>query len=188
MMRRATVWGAMAEAYAGAEGDLAERLLIALEAGEAEGGDIRGRQASRILVVRADATERPWEDVLVDLRVDDHPAPLPELRRLLGLKRAYDHLDASERAGLAGDLDGAARETHAAMALAPGNPEIAFWTALDMGTHGRLREARELLRVPVGTEPGWAELLRRLAARGLAGVSPDLAGALLDEPDGPPRP
>jgi uncharacterized Ntn-hydrolase superfamily protein len=188
MMRRATVWDAMAEAYAGAGGDLAERLLIALEAAEAEGGDIRGRQAARILVVRAEATDRPWEDVLVDLRVDDHPAPLPEVRRLLGLKRAYDHLDASEQAALAGDPEGAARETQAAMALAPGNSEIAFWTALDMGSHGMLHEARDLLRAPVVTEPGWGELLRRLADRGLAGVSPDLADELLNEADGPPRP
>ncbi len=179
MMRRDTVWGAMAEAYAGAPGDLAERLLVALEAAEAEGGDIRGRQAARVLVVRAEPTDRPWEDVLVDLRVDDHPEPLPELRRLLEIKRAYDHLEAAEQAGLAGDLGQAERESMAAMGLAPGNPEISFWTAIALGGHDMIGEARELLRVPFAADPGWAELLRRLGDRGLMNVTPDLAAQLL---------
>jgi uncharacterized Ntn-hydrolase superfamily protein len=181
MMRRDTVWRAMARAYASADGDLAERLLLALEAGEAEGGDIRGRQAARILVVRGEASDRPWEDVRVDLRVDDHPDPLPELRRLLRTKRAYDHLEASEAAGVAGDLEGAEREAAAAMELAPGNPEIAFWTAIDLAGLGRVGEARELLRGPFAADPGWAELLRRLGDRALMSVTPELADALLRE-------
>jgi uncharacterized Ntn-hydrolase superfamily protein len=181
MIRRDTVLGAMARAYESADGDLAERLLLALEAGEAEGGDIRGRQAARILVVRGEASDRPWEDVRVDLRVDDHPDPLPELRRLLRTKRAYDHLEASEAAGVAGDLEGAEREAAAAMELAPGNPEIAFWTAIDLASLGRVGEARELLRGPFAADPGWAELLRRLGDRALMSVTPELADALLRE-------
>lgn len=183
MMWRDTVWDAMAEAFVATEGDLAGRLLVALEAGEAQGGDVRGRQAARILVVRAEATDRPWEDVLVDLRVDDHPTPLPELRRLLDTKRAYDHLQASEDAATAGDRERADREADAAVRLAPGNLEIAFWNAIGLGVAGMVRDAREMLAVPLRTDPGWAELLRRLGNRNLAGITPELAAVLLaDDP------
>ena len=181
MMWRDTVWDAMAGAFASAEGDLAERMLRALEAAEAEGGDVRGRQAARVLVVAGRPSERPWEDVVVDLRVDDHDRPLVELRRLLGIKRAYDHLQASEEAATAGDLELARREVEAAIELAPDNPEIAFWTALGMGTIGRVREARELLRAPFAADAGWAELLRRLGDRRLGNVTPELAEELLVE-------
>ncbi len=181
MMRSDTVWLAMAEAYTRATGELADRLLEALEAAEAEGGDIRGRQAARILVVRAEPTEKPWTDVLVDLRIEDHPEPLPELRRLLELKRAYDRLGASEAAATAGDLERAEAEAMAALDLAPGNPEIAFWTAIGMARLGMVREARELIRVPFAADPGWSELLRRLGEQRLMNVTPELAMALLDD-------
>jgi len=85
LMERATVWPAMARAFEAATGDLAERLMAALEAAEAEGGDIRGRQSAALLVVKAHSTGRPWADRRFDLRVEDHPEPLPELRRLLRL-------------------------------------------------------------------------------------------------------
>jgi len=179
MMRRSTVWDAMHDAFAGSSGDLAERLLLTLEAAEAEGGDIRGRQAARILVVRAEPTERPWEDVLVDLRVDDHPAPLPELRRLLQLQRAYDRLETAEQMELAGDLEGSFVERQAAMGAVPGNPEIAFWTAISLALRGRLEEARNALVVALPADPGWAELLRRLGDQGLMELTPELVADLL---------
>lgn len=179
MMRRPTVWDAMAEAFAGSSGPLADRLLIALEAAEAEGGDIRGRQAARLLVVRAEATERPWEDVLVDLRVDDHPDPLAELRRLLTLHRAYERLERAEELELAGDLEGAFAERRSAMALVPDNPEIAFWTAVSLAVVGRAGEARAALAIALPADPGWAELLRRLGDQRLMGLSPDLVASLV---------
>lgn len=179
MMRRDTVWDAMHEAFSGSSGELAERFLVTLEAAEAEGGDIRGRQAARILVVRAEPSERPWEDVLVDLRVDDHPAPLPELRRLLALQRAYDRLERAEELELANDLDGSFAERQAAMAAVPDNPEIAFWTAVSLAVHGRTEEARSALAVALPADPGWAELLRRLADRELIELTPEQVDALL---------
>jgi uncharacterized Ntn-hydrolase superfamily protein len=182
MMRRDTVWDAMADAFVSAEGDLADRLLFALQAGEAEGGDVRGRQAARVLVVRAEPTNRPWEDVLVDLRVDDHPDPLRELRRLLGLKRAYDLLERAEELELAGDEEGALAARRLAIDATPGNPEAAFWTAVSLGVGGRLERARPLVAMAVATDPGWAELLRRLGERRLSGVTPALARALLEHP------
>lgn len=179
MMLRSTVWDAMHDAYLSAEGDLADRLLVTLEAAEAEGGDIRGRQAARILVVRAEPSGEPWTDTLVDLRVDDHPAPLVELRRLLELKRAYDRLEAAEELELAGDRDAALRERLAALRAAPASAEVAFWTALSLASAGRVDESREALRVAFDAHEGWRELLRRMAEDGQLDLDAETVRALL---------
>lgn len=181
MMWRPTVWDAMADAFARSSGDLAGRLLAALDAGEGEGGDIRGRQAARILVVAAEPSDRPWADVLVDLRVDDHPAPLVELRRLLDLHRAYAHLSASEEATTVGDGATADSEAARAIGLAPDVVEIAFWRAVGLANDGRIDEARQLAAVAFAASPGWEELLRRCAARGIAGVTADTLTRLVPD-------
>jgi uncharacterized Ntn-hydrolase superfamily protein len=181
MMMNDTVWDAMAEAYEKSDGDLVHRLLDALDAAEAQGGDVRGKQAAGILVVRAEPSERPWEDVIVNVRVDDHPEPLPELRRLVELKFAYDRLDAAEKLELAGDLDGAFAEQRAALAAFPDNAEIAFWTATSLAAHGRLDEARETMRTAFERYRGWEVLLRRLVRDGYLDLPPDALAALLPE-------
>jgi uncharacterized Ntn-hydrolase superfamily protein len=109
MMERDTVWGAMVDGFDAAAGDLAERLVTALDAAEAEGGDVRGRQSAALLVVAGRSTGNPHRDVVVDLRVDDHPDPLAELRRLLGLRRAYDSLDEGIELAAQDDLAAALR-------------------------------------------------------------------------------
>lgn len=171
MMTNDTVWDAMGVAYErSAADDLAHRLLDALDAAEAEGGDVRGRQAAGILVVRAHPSERPWEEVVVHLRVDDHPEPLPELRRLVDLKFAYDRLDEAERLELAGDAAGALDEQRAALATFPDNPEIAFWTAVSLADNGHVDEACRTVQVAFRANPGWEELLRRLVRDGFLEV------------------
>ena len=130
MMRNDTVPAAMAAAYRSSGGDLASRLLDALDAAEAAGGDIRGRQAAGILLVRAQATGKVWEDVRMHLHVDDHPAPLPELRRLVQLQRVYAKIGEAEDLELAGDAEGARTAGLAALEAAPQNPEVAFWGAI----------------------------------------------------------
>lgn len=91
LMRQPRVWGAMLERFARTEGDLAARLLAALEAAEEEGGDRRGKQSAALLIVRAQSTGKLWVDRAVDLRVEDHPDPVVELARLLRLQRTYAH-------------------------------------------------------------------------------------------------
>jgi uncharacterized Ntn-hydrolase superfamily protein len=76
LMEKRTVWPAMARAFEAAKGDLAERMLAALDAAEAEGGDIRGRQSAALLVVKGQSSGRPWADLSFDLRVEDHEKPL----------------------------------------------------------------------------------------------------------------
>jgi uncharacterized Ntn-hydrolase superfamily protein len=181
MMMNDTVWDAMAEAYDKSDGDLVHRLLDALDAAEAEGGDVRGRQAAGIYVVRGEPSDKPWEDVIASIRVDDHPEPLPELRRLVDLKFAYDRLDSAEKLELAGDLDGAFAEQRRALAEFPDNAEIAFWTATSLAAHGRIDEARQTIRTAFGQYRGWEVLLRRLVRDGYLDFAPETLEALLPE-------
>jgi uncharacterized Ntn-hydrolase superfamily protein len=182
MMRRATVWDAMASAYSSSTappGGFVGRLLAALDAAEAEGGDIRGRQSAALLVVRAEGTGRPWHDTLFDLRVEDHAEPLAELRRLVDLRRAYTGTDDGDEAMARGDTDAARAHYQRAIELAPGNPELAFWFGVSLGAAGRVDEARPVLALAFGVHDGWAELLRRLPAAGLFPDDPALLDALL---------
>lgn len=167
LMLRDTVWDAMARAYETASGDLAERMLAALEAAQAEGGDIRGQQSAALLVVSGKRTDTPWGGRLVDLRVEDSPQPLVELRRLLRLHRAYTHMNAGDLAMEKDDLDAAVREYGAAEALVPDSAEMLFWHAITLAGAGRLEAARPLLGRAYALEPNWRTVVERLPAAGL---------------------
>lgn len=168
IMERATVPAAMVRAYSAAAGDgFAERLLAALEAAEAEGGDLRGRQSAALLIVTARASGHPSEDRPVDIRVDDHADPVGELRRLLGLRRAYQRVEAGDELAATADTEGALREYEAAHRSQPDNIELAFWHGVALAAEGREDEATPVLRRAFAAHPGWAELLRRLPAAGL---------------------
>jgi uncharacterized Ntn-hydrolase superfamily protein len=166
IMQRDTVPAAMVRGYEAARGELAERLLAALDAAEAEGGDLRGRQSAALLVVAARGSGRPGEDKLVDLRVDDHTDPLGELRRLLRLSRAYARADVGDQLAAEGDSAGALREYAAAHAAEPGNPELAFWHGAALAAGGNEQEAIPILRKVFDERPGYADLLERLPAAG----------------------
>ena len=103
MMLKNSVWPAMAEAYRTTKGELVDRFLAALDAAEAEGGDIRGRQSAAILIVEPKGTGRPWIDTIFDLRVDDAAEPLVEIRRLVAVRRAYIHMRLANEAAQRGD-------------------------------------------------------------------------------------
>jgi uncharacterized Ntn-hydrolase superfamily protein len=167
IMARPTVPDAMVGAYRAASGDLADRLVAALEAAEREGGDLRGRQSAALLVVAAQATGRPLEERLVDLRVDDHRDPIAELGRLLALRRAYERVEVADELVAAGDLEGALTYYTAAHADHPGNAELAFWHGVALAVSGRESEARPLLEQAYREGDGWRELLRRLPDAGL---------------------
>jgi len=162
LMEKATVWPAMARAYESTKGDLADRMLAALDAARAEGGDIRGRQSAAILVVKAASTGQPWADKVFDLRVEDHADPLRELRRLVGVQRAYNHMGAGDDCVTAKDWACAEREYGAAEAMQPDNAEMAFWHAVALATNGRVDASRPLFRKAFMADPRWRELVRRL--------------------------
>ena len=167
IMERPTVPDAMVAAYRTAEGDLAERLLAALEAAEGEGGDLRGRQSAALVVVARKAGGQPAEDRLFDLRVDDNPDPLREMRRLLGLRRAYERVDAGDELAAAGEVEAALAEYAAAHSEQPDSAELAFWHGVALAANGREQEARVQLEEAYRAGDGWRELLRRLPAAGL---------------------
>src|SRR5436305_3728765 len=132
LMEKDTVWDAMFEAYTSSREPLAERLMAALDAAEAEGGDIRGKQSAAMLVVTGKPTGRPWQDRVIELRVEDAPDPLAELRRLLRVKRAYIALNESDTSAEGGDQAAAQARLKEALRLAPEMVEISFWGGLGM--------------------------------------------------------
>jgi uncharacterized Ntn-hydrolase superfamily protein len=179
MMDNDRVWPAMRAAYEKATGDLADRLLAALDAAEAAGGDIRGRQSAAILVVKPSASGRPWADRRIDLRVEDHPQPLVELRRLLTLARAYEHMNRGDELATEARWTEAGAEYAAAAAMAPHIVELPFWHAATLAAAGRLEDARPLFADVFAREPQWRELVRRLPAAGLLPDDPKLIGAIV---------
>jgi uncharacterized Ntn-hydrolase superfamily protein len=158
MMARETVPAAMAEAYSTHAGDFAERLLGALDAAEAAGGDVRGRQSAALLVVPA--TGEAWR-TRFDVRVEDHSEPLAELRRLLLLARAYELAAQADTLLAAGDHGEASRLYVRAAELAPDTEELTFWAGLGVAAHD-LDAGVELVRRAAEREPAWATLLERL--------------------------
>jgi uncharacterized Ntn-hydrolase superfamily protein len=162
LMEKPTVWPAMAKAFEAAKGDLAERLLVALEAAQAEGGDIRGKQSAALVVVKGQSTGRPWVDKIFDLRIEDHPEPLVELRRLVRMQRAYTHMSKGDDCMALKDWPCAEKEYGAARSLEPGNAEMTFWHAVALASAGRLEEARPQFARAFKADPRWKELVRRL--------------------------
>ena len=170
LMENDTVWGAMKATYENAEGDLAERLLQALEAAEAEGGDIRGKQSAAILVVSGEPTGQPWVDRLFDLRVEDHPDPVVELRRLVRMQRAYQKLNEGDGWVTAKDFPKALEAYSEAMNIVPDeavNGEAAFWVGITLLDAGSVQEALPYLKRAYAQDVRWAKLVPRLPAAGL---------------------
>lgn len=167
LMRDSTVWGAMSRAFETTPGDLAERMMAALEAAQGEGGDIRGMQSAAMLVVRANPTGRSWLDRTVDLRVDDAPQPLTELRRLLNISRAYDLMNRGDELIAEGKLDDAAAAYETAAQLAPGNLEILFWHAVTLVTVDQVERALPIFKRVFEQDDSWRTLVPRLMPAGL---------------------
>ena len=169
MMLKNTVWPAMAEAYRATKGDLVDRFLAALDAAEAEGGDIRGRQSAAILIVEAKSTGRPWVDTIFDLRVDDGPEPLVEIRRLVDVRRAYIHMRLGDEAAQRGDLETTEREFTAAERLIGDNPEMRYWHAIALLGLGKVDDGLAILREVGRRDRNWIELTLRLPSLLLLG-------------------
>lgn len=174
MMLDSTVWPAMAGAYRSAS-DLpfAERLVAALQAAEAAGGDIRGRQSAALLIVAPEATGNLWEDRLIDLRVEDHPTPVQELARLVRLHRAYEHMNRGDLAVEQGDIEGAMKSYGAAEGLFPDNLEMKYWHAIALANAGQLEAALPIFANVFAADANWRTLTSRLPASGLLQLEAD---------------
>ncbi len=179
MMLSDQVWPAMADAYRASSGELAERLLAALQAAQRAGGDVRGQQSASMLVVGGERSERPWEGVLVDLRVEDHPQPLQELARLLRIHKAYTLMNRGDAFLGEGDIPAALDCYSQASAMAPGMPELPFWHAVTLADLGRLEEALPIFKTVFAANPNWAVLVQRLPAAGLLKDDADMMTRIL---------
>ncbi len=173
MMLTNKVCAAMSKAYEASVGKpIAERVLTALQAAQAAGGDIRGKQSAAILVVAGKKTDKPWNDKLIDIRVDDNVAPLNELSRLLRLVRAYEHMDKGDLATEKNDMQLAMEEYGAAMKMFPANLEMKYWTAITLANNKKIAQASAMLQKIYLQDNNWRELTRRLPKVNLLNVSP----------------
>ena len=185
LLERDTCWPAMADAYEAAltRGEpFVERLLLALEAAEGEGGDVRGRQSAAIMVV--DGEVRPaswrgrlWRGRLMDLRIEDHADPVPELRRIVTMQLAYDLTADQGDAALAGR---SALERYAqARQLAPQAYELVFWRGVELAGEGDVEAGRHELQIAFAADSRWRTTLQHLADACQQGLTPELAELLL---------
>lgn len=153
---------AMSEAFESSKGPLAERMLAAMEAAQKVGGDIRGQQSASILVVRGTATGNLWEDRLIDLRVEDHPQPIDEIKRLLTVYRAYEHMNNGDVAVEKNDMELAMKEYSTAMEMFPENLEMKYWTAITLVNVGELEKALPMFKEIFSKDKNWKTLTPRL--------------------------
>ena len=171
LMLNDKVWPAMSEAFENSTGPLAERMVAALEAAQEVGGDIRGKQSACILVVRGKSIGKVWEDRLIDLRVDDGPEPIKEIKRLLKVHRAYDHMNAGDLAVEHGDMQLAMKEYSTAEEMFPDNEEMKYWHAVTLVNNGGLEEALPIFREVFTKNKNWKILTPRLVPVGLLTVN-----------------
>lgn len=165
LMLKPGVPDAMAQAYQREKGDLAERMLAALEAAQAIGGDLRGAQSAALIVVSGKATGQPWADKIFDLRIDDDPHPVDKIRHLLRLARAYRHMNNGDDAATKNDAATAMREYAAAEQILPDkatNGESVFWHAVCLVRLGRVVESLPLFRRAFAQDRNWMQLVRRM--------------------------
>jgi uncharacterized Ntn-hydrolase superfamily protein len=179
LMENPTVPDAMARAYESAVGDLADRMLAALDAAQAEGGDIRGKQSAAILIVKPESSGRPYADKVMDLRVDDSADPLAELRRLVEVHRAYEYMNEGDEHLALGD-DAAAMVAYGkAVEMMPDNPEIKFWAAITMMTAGQERDALSYFADVFEMDEKWRQVVLRLPPAGLLPNDPAMIEKIL---------
>lgn len=175
-------WDRMVDAFESASGPLASRLLAAMDAGERAGGDIRGMQSAGLVVVSTEA-EVNWakgetlaRNSRIDLRVEDHPAPLAELRRLLELYGFYKklltllatpELFSGASSANASALDAAIATLSGGQRLLGDNPEATFWLAMLLARNGRIQDARRQFEAATRARPPLREMARRLICAGM---------------------
>lgn len=162
LMLKNTVWQAMAKAFENTTGELVDRLMAALEAAESEGGDIRGRQSAAIIVVGGKSSGVWWKDRLYDLRVEDHPAPLVELKRLIQLSKAYNFMNKGDELLTENKVEAALKSYTKAMEMYPDNAEMIYWPAVTLASSGQVDKSLPLFKKVFAMDYNWVVLTPRL--------------------------
>lgn len=179
LMENDQVWPAMAKAFEITEGPLAERMVAAMVAAEAEGGDIRGKQSAAILIVSGEATGNSWEDRLIDLRIEDHPTPIVELQRLLKVHRAYEQMNEGDLQVELGNTDAALAAYSAAESMFPENEEMKYWHAVSLVNIGKVDDALPLFQAIFAKNENWRTLTPRLVPIGLLNADESTLATIL---------
>lgn len=175
------VWSEMSKAFESSDGPLAERLIAALEAAQNVGGDIRGQQSAAILVVKAEATGKLWEDRYIDLRVEDHPEPVKEIKRLLKVFRAYEHMNNGDLAVEKNDMKLAMEHYSAAMKMFPENLEMKYWTAVTLVNNNQLQEALPIFKEIFSADDNWRKLTPRLIKVGMLNADEETLKKIINQ-------
>lgn len=162
MMTNNKIWAAMHKAYKNSEGALVDRLMLVLEAAENAGGDVRGKQSAAILVVNAKATGKPWVDRKVDLRIEDHPKPIEEMKRLIRVQKAYAYMNQGDVDLEQENFEAALENYSKAQQLYSENVEMSFWTAVTLAGNGKLEEALPYFKTAFDKGENWRVLLDRI--------------------------
>lgn len=180
MVASASVWEAMVTTFETTTGPLAHRLVAALHAAEAEGGDIRGQRSASVLVVRAVRTGRPWRDQVVDLRVDCHDEPVAELTRLVKLNDRYHQMVGAFELALDCNFGRALALLDELDADGPfEEPDLLMWRAVVLGAAGRTADAAAIVEGLRQSAPQFVEVLRRFAPAQL--IEPTILERILPE-------
>jgi len=181
LMLNDKVWPAMSKAFTETKGRLADRLIAALEAAQNEGGDIRGKQSAAILIVKAKGSGKVWEDRIMDLRVEDHPEPVKELKRLVQLHKAYEYMNNGDLAVEKGDMKKAMEEYSSAENLFPENEEMIFWHAVALANNKMIDESLPLFRKVFEMNENWKTLTPRLRKVGQLNISDDQFQKIMEQ-------
>ena len=167
MMENSSVPKAMAVAFENSSGDLADRMMAALEAAEKEGGDIRGKQSAAMVIMSGEPTGIEWKDTKMSLRIEDHPTPLKELKRLIRIHRAYQHANKGDYYMELNQIDNALTEYNKASKYYPENPELPYWSAVALVNGGRINEALPIFKAVFKSNPNLKKMTPRLIKSGL---------------------
>lgn len=178
MMLKPSVPPAMAQAYESTSGPLVVRMVAAMKAAQAEGGDFRGQQSAVLKIASGDLKKNDWEGILYDVRVDDHPSPVEELERICTRLRAYRSMDEVEELAGKGDIEGAMKRYHEVAAIDPEETQLRFWFAYEMTFGlGQFEPVKAVFREVFQKDKMWLECaVRVFEARPVEGKA-----ALLDQ-------
>ena len=180
MMLNNTVWDAMANAFEKTTGDLSDRMIAALKAAQGEKGDIRGSQSAAILIVKDKATGNSWEDIVMDLRVEDHVNPVQELERLVKMQKAYDFMNKGDLAMEAGDSKLAESLYLNAQNLFADNLEMKYWYAINLLNNKQFEKAHTILKGIFKEDGNWKTLTSRLIKNKLLVLSDEELAKVLN--------
>jgi uncharacterized Ntn-hydrolase superfamily protein len=164
IMRNDQVWIAMRKSFEkNSRLPLAERMVEALWAAEKAGGDIRGRQSSAILVVSPELRPNLWEGRLVELRVEDNPSPVPELKRLLRYQRGYEWANKGDEFLTAKEYQKALTAYSKALSIVPEIDELKYWVGIGLLTSGKADKGERMLKEVFAKDQNWVEVTKGIA-------------------------